>query len=77
MIPIWPDSARRSLPSFPSVHKNPIRETRVIRDLQVFCIFPRNEPPNPAKYSGERPELSSQQREITERQNKKEKLEYE
>jgi hypothetical protein len=35
-------------------------------------VFPRNEPPNPAKYSGERPELSSQQREITEGQNKKE-----
>jgi len=40
--------------------------------LQVFCIFPRNEPPNPAKYSGERPELSSQQRGITEGQNQKE-----
>ena len=34
--------------------------------------FLRNERPNPTEYSGERPELSSQQREITEGPNKKE-----
>jgi len=33
--------------------------------------FPRNAPPNPAKYSGERPEMSSQWRGIKESQNKK------
>jgi hypothetical protein len=48
-----------------------IRDIRVIRGLSALTLqpfsdltrpshFPRNEPPNPAKYSSERPEMSSQ-----------------
>jgi hypothetical protein len=40
-------------------------------DLASRSIFPRNEPPNPAKYLGERPEMIFSQREVTEGQNKK------
>jgi hypothetical protein len=29
-------------------------------DLALRSIFPRNEPPNPAKYLGERPEMTTQ-----------------
>ena len=42
-------------------------------DLILRSHFPRNEPPNPAKYSRERPEMSFSRREIKEGQNKKEK----
>jgi hypothetical protein len=45
--------ARSGFPRLPSVYL-----IRVIRGLQVFCIFPRNEPPNPAEYVGERPEMT-------------------
>ena len=35
------------------------------------CAFLRNEPANPTEYFSERPEMSSQWREVTEGQNKK------
>jgi hypothetical protein len=46
-------------------------------DLASRSIFPRNEPPNPAKYFSERPEITTQSREVKEGQNKKRNLVYE
>jgi hypothetical protein len=40
-----------------------------IQRFNVAQHFSRNEPPNPAKYSGERPEMNFSRREITEGQN--------
>jgi len=58
MIAVWPDSGRSLLPSFPSVflgfHLSGISVQSVVRSL---LHFPRNEPPNSAKYFSERPEM--------------------
>ena len=58
----------------PAVLEQPVLSQPTLLPLQHSgpYNFLRNERPNPTEYSGERPELSSQQREITEGQNKKE-----
>jgi hypothetical protein len=44
-------------------------------DLASRSIFPRNEPPNPAKYFSERLEMTSHEEKIKEGHNEKTKLE--
>src|SRR5438128_7211139 len=46
-----------------------------LNDFASRSIFPRNEPPNPAKYFSERPEMTSHDEEPKEGQNEKRKLE--
>ena len=58
--------------------KDPSVCIRIIHDIRAvpnLPNFPRNEPPNPTEYFGERPEMSSLRREVREGQNKKRELE--
>jgi len=53
--------------------RDPQSVTSLVRwRLEKSPNFPRNEPPNPAKYFSERPEITTQSREVKEGQNKKE-----
>ena len=70
MIPVRPDSGRPLLPSFPSVFwAFPYPGYPCNPWFSKFPFFPRNEPPNPAKYFSEGPEMTSHDEEPKEGQN--------
>jgi hypothetical protein len=58
-------------PASPQPIRLPLQFPSALSAQSVVRLhFPRNEPQNPAKYIGERPEMTSQEREAKEGQKK-------